>query len=126
MRTDTTSMRPIPPALIGAALDCLAQLPDGHRPDPTLLVAIAHAIGCNEAETPALLTRIRAAAVVMNDPRWPAWPVHLRTSTAKERQAFDAAMLRIVAELPLGPELHFHADAFFAALLASAMPHSRA
>ena len=116
MRTDTTSMRPIPPALIGAALDCLAQLPDGHRPDPTLLVAIAHAIGCYEAETPALLTRIRAAAIVMNDPRWPAWPVHLKTSTAEERQAFDAAMLRIIAELPLSPDLKFHADAFFDAL----------
>ena len=127
MRTDTTSsMRPIPPALIGAALDCLAQLPDGHRPDPTLRVSIAHAIGCNEAETPALLTRIRAAAVVMNDPRWPVWPVHLRTSTAEERQAFDAAMLRIIAELPLSPDLKFHADAFFDALLASAIPHSRA
>ena len=126
MRTEPTTIAPLAPALIGAALDCLAQLPDGHRLDPTLLVSIARAIGCNVAETPALLTRIRAAAIVMNDPRWPAWPVHLRTSTAEERQAFDAAMLRIIAELPLSPDLKFNADAFFDALLASAIPHSRA
>ena len=126
MRIDTTTVAPLAPALIGAALDCLAQLPDGHRLDPSLLVSVARAIGCSNTETPALLTRIRAAAIVMNDPRWPAWPVAMKTAGVEERQAFDAAMLQIIAALPLTQDLQFSADDFFDALLASATPLSRA
>jgi hypothetical protein len=121
-----SSIKSVPPALIGAALDCLAQLPDGHRLCPTLLRAVAHVIGCDRADTPALLARIRAAAMVMNDPRWPPWSEHFKTCTAEQRQAFETALLQIIAELPLLPDLTFHADAFFDALLANAMPHSRA
>ena len=73
-----SSIKSIPPALIGAALDCLAQLPDGHRLCPTLLRSVAHVIGCDRADTPALLARIRAAAIVMNDPRWPPWSAHFQ------------------------------------------------
>ena len=126
MRTDTTAIAPLAPALIGAALDCLAQLPDGHRLDPSLLVSVARAIGCSNTETPALMTRIRAAAIVMNDPRWPAWPVAMKTAGVEERLAFDAAMLQIIAALPLTQDLQFSADDFFDALLASAIPLSRA
>ena len=126
MRTEPTTIAPLAPALIGAALDCLAQLPDGHRLDPSLLVSVARAIGCSNSETPALLTRIRAAAIVMNDPRWPAWPVAMKTAGVEERHAFDAAMLQIIAALPLTQDLQFSADDFFDALLASAIPLSRA
>ena len=126
MRTEPTTIAPLAPALIGAALDCHAQLPDGHRLDPSLLVSVARAIGCSNTETPALLTRIRAAAIVMNDPRWPAWPVAMKTAGSDERQAFDAAMLQIIAALPLTQHLQFSADDFFDALLASAVPLSRA
>ena len=121
-----SSIKSVPPALIGAALDCLAQLPDGHRLCPTLLRSVAHVIGCDRADTPALLARIRAAAIVMNDPRWPPWSTHFQTCTAEHRQAFETALLGIIAELPLRLDLTFHSDAFFDALLASAMPHSRA
>ena len=126
MRTEPTTIAPLAPALIGAALDCLAQLPDGHRLDPSLLVSVARAIGCSNSETPALLTRIRAAAIVMNDPRWPAWPVAMKTAGVEERQAHGAAMLRIIALLPLTQDLQFIAGDFFDALLASAIPLSRA
>ena len=126
MRTEPTTIAPLAPALIGAALDCLAQLPDGHRLDPSLLVSVARAIGCSNTETPALLTRIRAAAIVMNDPRWPAWSVAMKTAGVEERHAFDAAMLQIIAALPLTQDLQFSADDFFDALLASAIPLSRA
>ena len=126
MRTEPTTIAPLAPALIGAALDCLAQLPDGHRLDPSLLVSVARAIGCSNSETPALLTRIRAAAIVMNDPRWPAWPVAMKTAGVEERHAFDAAMLQIIAALPLTQDLRFSADDFFDALLASVIPLSRA
>ena len=121
-----SSIKSVPPALIGAALDCLAQLPDGHRLCPVLLRSVAHVIGCDRADTPALLARIRAAAIVMNDPRWPPWSAHFQTCAAEQRQVFESALLGIIAELPLLLDLTFHADAFFDALLASAMPHSRA
>jgi hypothetical protein len=121
-----SSIKSIPPALIGAALDCLAQLPDGHRLCPMLLKAVAHVIGCDRADTPALLARIRAAAIVMNDPRWPPWSTHFQTCASEQRQVFETALLRIIAELPLLLDLTFHADSFFDALLASTTPHSRA
>ena len=126
MRTDTTTIVPLAPALIGAALDCLAQLPDGHLLDPSLLTSVARAIGCSSTETPALMTRIRAAAAVMNDPRWPAWPVAMKAAGSEERQAFDVALLRIIAGLPLTDDLWFSGDGFYDALLASAIPLSRA
>jgi hypothetical protein len=127
MQTASTSpIKSIPPALIGAALDCLAQLPDGHRLCPTLLRSVAHVIGCDKADTPALLARIRAAAIIMNDPRWPPWSAHFQTCTAAQRQAFETALLGNIAELPLLLDLTFHSDTFFDALLASAMPLSRA
>ena len=126
MRTEPTTIAPLAPALIGAALDCLAQLPDGHRLDPSLLVSVARAIGCSSSETPALLTRIRAVAIVMNDPRWPAWPVAMKTADVEERQAHGAALLQIIAALPLMQDLRFNADDFFDALLVRAIPLSRA
>ena len=126
MRTDTTTIAPLQSALIGAALDCLAQLPDGHRLGPSLLVSVARAIGCSNTETPALPTRIRAAAIVMKDQRWPAWPIAMKWAGVEERQAFDAAMLQIIAALPLMQDLRFNADDFFDALLVSAIPLSRA
>ena len=122
----TSSLRPLPPALIGAALDCLAQLPDGHRLDPVLLASVARAIGCNNSETPALPTRIRAAAIVMYDTRWTAWPIAMNSASADERRIFDAAMLTIIAAMPLTADLTFSADAFFDALLARVLPCGRA
>ena len=121
-----SSLQPLPPALIGAALDCLAQLPDGHRLDPPLLVSVARAIGCSTSETPALLTRIRAAAIVMNHPRWPAWPLSMKSASVEQRQIVDVAMLTIIAAMPLTADLTFSADAFFDALLAGVLPSGRA
>ena len=92
MRTESTTIAPLAPALIGAALDCLAQLPDGHRLDPSLVVSVARAIGCSRSETPALLTRIRAAAIVMNDPRWPAWPVAMKTAGVEEQRPLHTVL----------------------------------
>ena len=125
MRTDTTTIASLPPALIGAALDCLAQLPDCQRRlDPSLLVCVARVIGCSNTETPALLVRIRAAAIVMNDPRWPEWSGPIKAAVVEQRQAFDMALLRIIAGLPLTPDLNFNVANFFEALLARAIPQS--
>jgi len=127
MHIDTTvATRPVPPAMIGAALDRLAHLRMDYRLGPDIIIAVARAIGCSDAETPALLSRIRAAAIVMNDSRWPAWPAQMMTATVEERQAFDAVMLRTVAGLPLSADLTFDADAFFAHLLGSVRPRGRA
>ena len=122
----TSSLQPLPPALIGATLDYLAQLPDGHRLDPALLVSVARAIGCSNTETPALLTRIRAAAIIMNHPRWPVWPLIMKSASVEQRQIFDVAMLTIIAAMPIAADLTFSADAFFDALLASILPCGRA
>ncbi len=121
-----SSIKSVPPALISATLDYLAQLPDGHRLCPMLLMSVAHVIGCDRADTQALLARIRAAAIVMNDPRWPPWSAHFNTCEIEQRLVVETALLGIIAELPLLLDLTFHADAFFDALLASAKPHSRA
>jgi hypothetical protein len=61
----------------------------------------------------------------MNDTCWLAWPVAMKAASAEHRQAFDAAMLTIIAELQLTSDLQFSANAFFDALLGDAIPHSR-
>ena len=127
MRTDTTIIASLPPALIGAALDCLAQLPDCQRRlDPSLLVCVARVIGCSNTETAALIARIRASAIVMNDPRWPEWSASFKAVADEQRQALDASLLWAIAALPLTRDLNFNADDFFDALLASAASQSRA
>lgn len=63
---------------------------------------------------------------VMNDTRWLAWPVAMKAASAEHRQAFDAAMLTIIAQLQLTSDLQFSANAFFDALLGGTIPHSRA
>ena len=127
MKTDITTIASLPPALIGAALDCLAQLPDCQRRlDPSLLVCVARVIGCSNSETPALLARIRASAIVMNDPRWPEWSASFKAAADEQRQAFDTSLLWAIAALPLTPDLQFSADDFFDALPANAIQPSRA
>ena len=55
----------IPPALVAAALDCLAFMPDGHRLEPSLLMAVTRTITTNtdDALPPkrALLVQIQSA-----------------------------------------------------------------
>ena len=60
----------IAPALVAAALDCLAFMPDGHRLEPSLLIAVKRTITTVTGEADALLVRIRAAAIILRDPRW--------------------------------------------------------
>ncbi len=108
---------PIPPALVAAALDCLAFIPDGHRLEPTLLIAVTRTITTNTNEADALLVRIRAAAIILCDPRWQAWSAYFRASTPAMHRAFDVVMLDCVATLPLDGSLKFCPDEFFDALL---------
>jgi hypothetical protein len=107
----------IPPALVAAALDCLAFIPDGHRLEPSLLIAVTRTITPNIAEADALLVRIRAAAIVMCDPRWPKWSAYFRAQDKVTRAAFDHAVLAVVAELPLDTSLKFTVTDFLDAVL---------
>ena len=66
------------------------------------------------------------AAIIMNHPRWPVWPLIMKSASVEQRQIFDVAILTIIAELPLTAELEFSADAFFDVLLARTPPHGRA
>jgi len=95
------------------------------RLEPDLLIRTARAIGCSEREMPALVIRARAAAIVFADPRWDQWLLVLRAGGADMRRANDAALLRIIAELPLTASLRFSPDLFFRALLALAQPCGR-
>ena len=83
----------ISPALVAAALDCLAYIPDGHQLEPALLIAVTRTITPDMAEADALLIRIRAAAIVLCDPRWPKWSAYFRAQDRARRAAFDHAVL---------------------------------
>jgi hypothetical protein len=107
----------ISPALVAAALDCLAFMPDGHRLAPSVLIAVTRTIAPNVGEADALLVRIRAAAIVFCDPRWPQWSAYFKAQDRATRAAFDHAVLAVVAELPLNAALKFAATDFLDAVL---------
>jgi hypothetical protein len=108
---------PIPPALVAAALDCLAFMPDGHRLEPSLLIAVTRTITTNTDDANALLVRIRATAIILGDPRWQNWSTYFKASTPEMHRAFDVVMLDCVATLPLDASLKFCPNEFFDALL---------
>ena len=118
MRTDPRiATAPIPPTLVAAALDCLAFMPNGYRLEPSLLIAVTRTITTDAREADALLVRIRAAAIILRNPRWSKWSAYFKASTPQMHRAFDVVMLDCVATLPLDPSLRFSPDAFFDALL---------
>jgi len=108
---------PIQPAQVAELLDCLKHVPVGMRLDSVVLFGLARGIGCSDSETPALIVRIRATAIVFNDPRWLPWSAYFRSCSPEAHQAFDAVVLKVVAELPLTQALTFNANLFFRALL---------
>ena len=122
--TLNTQITAVPPILIACVLDQLAQIPSGNRLDPAVLIGIIHATGCSETSAPAVLTRIRATATVMNDQRWRAWSAYFRNCSAQAHQSFDTVMLTIIATLPMTPAAQFDPERFFAALLAGVAPHN--
>ena len=113
---------PIAPAQVAELLDCLKHVPVEFRLKPDLLFQLARGIGCSDSETPALVVRIRATAIVFNDPRWLPWSAYFRACPPDAHKAFDAVVLKIVAELPLTQALTFNANLFFRALLLLAAP----
>ena len=118
MRTDPRiAIAPIPPTLVAAALDCLAFMPNGYRLEPSLLIAVTRTITTDAREADALLVRIRAAAIILRNPRWSKWSAYFKASTPQMHRAFDVVMLDCVATLPLDPSLRFSPDEFFDALL---------
>ena len=111
------STAPVPAKLIAAAFDRLAQIPAGSRIEPEPLIAMARSIGCRDTEISALLVRIRAAAIVLADPRWSPWAAYFETCDPQARCVFDAGLPSVIAELPLDSALRFEADRFFRVLL---------
>ena len=109
---------PVSPALLAATFDTLARIPLEKRLEPAHLIAISRWIGNSDAQSVALLARIRAAAIVLRDPRWLPWSAYFRTCGRDQHCLFDAAILHIVATLPLTAALRFHNDDFFDAVLA--------
>lgn len=119
MTLDTQlAITPVPLALLAATFDTLARFPLDQRLEPAHLIAISRRIGGSDAQAMALLARLRAAAIVLRDPRWPAWMVYFRTCGRDEHCLFDAAILHIVATLPLTAALRYSSDDFFDAVLA--------
>lgn len=123
MSSDTTfdpvaASAAVSPALIASTLDCLALLPKTERLVPAQLMIITGTLARDGNEAAALLVRIRAAAIVMRDQRWPSWSTYFKSSDTDQRCAFDSTVSIVIAGLPLDATLKFDADAFFDALLA--------
>ena len=109
---------PIAPTLVASALDCLSLVPRDRRLEPALLVAITRTVSATDSEAAALLVRIRAAATVLCDPRWPPWSNYFKACTPDAHATFDSVVLDLVATLPLDSSLRFSADLFFQTLIA--------
>ena len=110
------------PAIVGAALDCLAALADIDPVRPSHMHLIASALGCREPEASALTLRLLATAVLFNDPRWPAWLRFYKTAVADRRRGFDAVLVFLIADMALDAHCHFPADHFFDVLLNTFAP----
>lgn len=116
---------PVPslhPAVIGAALDCLAAVPEFELHDPAHFQALAAALGLPRGDALTLIRRLAAAARVMEDPRWRPWTRYARTLPPPARARFDAMVLALIAGMPLPALAMFDADCFFDALLGRAAP----
>lgn len=107
----------VAPAVISAALDCLAVLTDIDPIRPSHMHLIAQALGCREPVAMALTLRLQATAHVLNDPRWPAWSRFYKNGPIGVRRQFDRRLVLLIAELDLDGHCRFPADRFFAALL---------
>lgn len=109
---------PIPEHLIAAMFGCLALVPRSDRHDPALIIAIARTIASSESDAIALYIRIRAAAIVLRDPRWQSWAAHFRMRAPDPHHRFGIFMRRLIATMPVTSELRFDADTLFDAVLA--------
>lgn len=107
----------ISPAVVSAALDCLAYLADIDPVRPSHMYLIAEALGCPEPEATALTWRLVATADLFNDPRWPAWSRYYRNGSTGRRRAFDRLLVLLIADMDLDATGRFPADKFFDALL---------
>lgn len=116
---------PVPPALVAAAFDTLARVPLEHRLEPSMIIAISRHCGGDNAQSLALLARIRAVAIVLRDPRWRPWAAYFKSCDHDAHCLFDVVLLHLVASLPMTPTLHFVSDMFFDALLARVPAHCR-
>ena len=114
----TAVTAPVHPALVASAFDCLALFHPTQRLRPRLLIAVVCTVGGTEHDARALLVRIRAAAVMLRDPRWLPWSAYFKACSADAHAAFDAIVLDLVATLPLDASLLFSPNDFFDALLA--------
>ena len=119
MHTPSTDPRTIviAPAIVSAALDCLAHLACLDPVRPSQMHLIARALGCAEPQARALRLRLVATAIVFQDPRWPPWSQFYKAQTRAGRRIFDAVLMQAIAATALDRSGHFEADAFFGELL---------
>lgn len=110
------------PAIVGAALDCLAALADLYPVRPSHMHLIARALGCREPEASALTLRLLATAALFNDPRWPAWLRFYKSAVTDQRRVFDAVLMFLIGGMALDAHCRFPADHFFDVLLSTFSP----
>lgn len=124
MRPDLNDPRSavLSPAIVGAALDCIAALADIDPVRPSHMHLIARALWCREPEASALTLRLLATAVLFNDRRWPAWLHFYNNAVADRRRAFDAVLVFLIADMALDAHRRFPADHFFDVLLNTFAP----
>lgn len=107
----------VAPAVVGAALDCLAHLADIDPIRPHHMHLVARALGCREPEATALTWRLLATASLFNDPRWPAWSRYYKAASLQRRRSFDRVLVLLVADMELDADGSFDASVFFDTLL---------
>lgn len=110
------------PAVVGAALDCLAVLADIDPVRPSHMHLIARALGCREPEASALTLRLLAAAELFNDLRWPTWLRFYKSAVTDQRRVFDAVLMFLIGGMALDAHCRFPADHFFDVLLSTFSP----
>ncbi len=107
----------VAPAVVSAALDCLAHLTDIDPIRPHHMHLVARALGCREPEATALTWRLIATARLFDDPRWPAWSRYYKAAAPQRRRSFDRVLVLLVADMELDVDGWFDAGFFFDALL---------
>lgn len=105
------------PAVVSAALDCLAHLACLDPVCPAHMRMIAQALGCIGPEAQALTLRLVATGHVFQDPRWLSWSRFYQAQSPAGRRIFESTLTQAVTCMPIDNAGRFHADAFFDDLL---------
>lgn len=108
---------PLPPALLDAAIEFVADDRPDLRGSRTPLADLALALGYDRLTAAVLVARVNATARLFANPGWAAFSRYRRTLPLEQAIAFQGIVLRFVAAEPLDSDLTFEPRRLFALLL---------